>query len=695
MQRRKTKAKSPLIRLVGLEAAVAAAGVAGSLAAVAAPGDLDPSFGDVGRYTSTTPMGAALWSVDLQPDDAVVLAGGFGYCDYYCDIQDFTSRLLPAGTPDASFAAATLKDTVVYDTLLQGDGKVVAVGRALQPDGNFQLQVFRLRPDGSLDPEFGIGGLVLIGATSMMVSGHSVIVDGEGRIVIAGSRGSSLLVARLLSNGVLDASFGTGGVFIPPAPGIDYGDPLVRIALAGDGGYRVLANARTGTASATCTVLAVTQAGVTDAAFGTNGLATVPETGGGRVTCSSFAVQPDGRVLLGGTRAGTAGYVGRMLSGGSMDGSYTASAATSRLASVSAIAQGSGGSLFVAGGEGSGLSGAVVVRLLADGTLDTLFGRAGATQIDLPANRASFPVIVDMKVVHDDMLVVAGNGYGQSYYNPLKFVARLLGNGAAGGPGVLGLKAARVVAPEGSPATVAVQRVGGSVGAVAVTYQTRDLDSDPPAMAGLDYTTSAGRLTWADGDTSDREIAIPIAADAVAELPEFFEVVLESPEGGAGLGAYGMDVEVAGDGFPAGQFSFATSFTETSEGAQASIIVQRDFYAIGAVSVTVRVAGGTAVPGKDFASPGSDSAWQDVVLSWPDGDTSARLVAFPTHPDKRDEKTETVIFELASPTGGAVLGANKQATVVISNMAKPGGGGGSFGWLGAILLGLWGAWRRR
>ncbi len=699
MKRRKNSRghRPPLIRLVGLEAAVAVSGVAGSLTAVAAPGDLDPSYGDVGRYTSTTPTGAALWSVDVQPDDAVVFAGGVDYCYYdHCEVEDFTSRLLPAGTPDASFAAATLEDTVVYDTLLQGDGKVVAVGKARQPGGSFKLQAFRLRPDGSLDPEFGIGGVALISdGTSMLESGHSVIVDAAGRIVIAGSRGSSLLVARMLPNGVLDPSFGTGGVFVPAVPAIFYGDTLVRLASAGDAGYRVLANVRHGPDGVICAVLAVTQAGATDASFGVNGVATVPDPGDGRVTCSSIAVQADGRVLLGGTRAGRDGYVGRMLANGSMDGAFSAPAAVGELASVSAIALGSGGSLFVAGGNGSGLSGAVVVRLLADGTLDTLFGRAGSTQIDLPASRPSFPVIADMKVLDNDRLVVAGNGYGQSYYNPLKFVARLLGNGAAGGPGVLSLKSTHGIATEGGQATVAVSRIGGSAGAVAVTYRARDMDAAPSARSGLDYTASTDRLTWADGDNSDREFTIPIAADAVAEQPEFFEVLLESPEGGAGLGAYGTDVEVAGDGYPAGQFSFASGFAQTREGTQSSFTVQRDFYATGAVSVTVRVVGGTAEAGRDFGSPANPSAWQDVVLSWPDGDASPRLVVIPTSLDKRDENAETVILEIASPTGGAALGVNKQATLTIANTPAPDGGGGSFGWLGAFLLGLWGACRRR
>ena len=76
-RRKKAKgSKSPLIRLVGLEAAVAITGVAGSMTATAAPGDVDPSFGDVGRQSSFHQSIFPEWSVDVQADDAVLLGGG-------------------------------------------------------------------------------------------------------------------------------------------------------------------------------------------------------------------------------------------------------------------------------------------------------------------------------------------------------------------------------------------------------------------------------------------------------------------------------------------------------------------------------------------------------------------------------------------------------------------------------------------
>jgi len=713
-RRKKTKGrKSPLIRLVGLEAAVAATGIAGSLAAVAAPGDLDPSFGDVGRQSGIEiPSNYSnLWSVDVQGDDSVLFGGGgeYEYWGYYEDY--FVGRLLPDGAPDASFAAAALTNTVVYDTALQSDGKVIGVGTARQPDGKKKLVVFRLQPDGALDPGFGLGGLVIIsdGSTSRE-AGYSVVVDPDGRIVVAGERGGKVLVARLAANGTLDAGFGSGGMYV----GLDVSGSSVRIARAPAGGYRVIGYFPPGGMSWECGVFSLTGAGVPDIAFGSAGFVTPQSPTPGSLFCSSLAVQPDGRVLLGGVDDGANGYVGRLLANGAIDPSFNARVVPGRFKSVSALAVGAAGSIFVTGNDQTGFSGALIVRLLADGTLDTLFGRAGATSVDLKTRRYSFPSINDMKVVGNDALVVGGNSY--SYWSGGgPFVARLLGNAAGGSPGVLSMKQARVMGTEqDGRAVLSVRRTGGSQGAVAVTYATRDFPVPPAAgseyapgeraTSGADYTTTTGRLAWADGDFSDREIVVPIASDTNAELPEFFEVVLESPEGGAGLGVFGSDVEIAGASYPAGDLTIQASEVGRNEGGVASFWINRNYYSQGAISVTVRVAaGGSASPGQDFSRSGS-SDWQDVVLTWGDGELGSKELTVPIARDDISEPTESFTLELVSPTGGAVLGSKSQVTMTVFDLPPSGGGvssggsgggGGTFGWLGAMLLGLGGALRRR
>jgi len=728
MKQKRSTARPPLVRLVGWQAgeeapatdtttptighrlapgiasaaAVAATGLLGP-AALAAPGDLDPSFADVGRWSGPN-LDGPLWSLDVQDNDAILFGGGVEYCYFGCYyLSDFTGRLLPDGTIDPGFAAASLADTIVYDTALQGDGKVVGVGTFGSP-GSRRLQLYRLLPNGSLDAGFGVGGRVVVadkdGSTT---SGSSVIVEPDGRIVVAGQRGSELLVARLLADGALDPAFGIGGVYVGSTTGNvnSSSSYRARVVRAPGGGYRVMANL-----GADCAVVGLTQAGVLDAGFGNAGVAVVARVNSDPVTCNSMAIDATGRLLVGGKSLGAGGsngHVARMLAKGTQDPGFSAAPISAQFSEVTALTVGPTGSIFVAGRERTGFAGATVVRMLADGALDPLYGRAGSSRIELNAPRSSQPVINDMRALGNDVLVVGGKS-GQDYLGA-PFVARLLGNATGGGPGMLSMRQDQVLGIEqAGKATVLVRRIGGTKGAIAASYSARDLAARDlagraPASKGQDYTAIAGRLTWADGDDSDREIVVPIASDTLAEPPEFFELALDTPEGGAGLGAYGTEIEIAGEGYPAGLLTIRPVQNLVAESGQADFQVDREPYSVGIVTVTVRVAGGSATPGQDFASPGESTAWRDVVITFQNNETQ-KLVPVPVLRDGKTEGAETFTLELLSPTGGAALGAQKQATVTIldgggnSSGGTGGGGGGAMGWFAALLLGLAGGLRR-
>jgi hypothetical protein len=74
-------------------------------------------------------------------------------------------------------------------------------------------------------------------------------------------------------------------------------------------------------------------------------------------------------------------------------------------------------------------------------------------------------------------------------------------------------------------ATIAVSRTGGSTGPVSVDYST----ADGTALAGTDYTASYGTLTWADGDTSSKSIAVPLLNNATIGPSKSLTVTLSNP----------------------------------------------------------------------------------------------------------------------------------------------------------------------
>jgi hypothetical protein len=83
---------------------------------------------------------------------------------------------------------------------------------------------------------------------------------------------------------------------------------------------------------------------------------------------------------------------------------------------------------------------------------------------------------------------------------------------------------------EGEGAVITLERVGGSDFAVSVDYTTQD----GSAVAGTDYTSTSGTVSWADMDTAPKTITIP--TNTVDEH-KTFTVLLSNPQGGADLGS--------------------------------------------------------------------------------------------------------------------------------------------------------------
>jgi hypothetical protein len=92
----------------------------------------------------------------------------------------------------------------------------------------------------------------------------------------------------------------------------------------------------------------------------------------------------------------------------------------------------------------------------------------------------------------------------------------------------------QVAAQSGGTAYFFVERTGGSTGAVSVSYAT----GGGTAVAGTDYTAESGSLSWADGDTSVKTIAVPILDRTPSSDKETFHIDLTAPTGGATLGTY-------------------------------------------------------------------------------------------------------------------------------------------------------------
>jgi uncharacterized delta-60 repeat protein len=215
-----------------LSKAVLAVAVSMSLSsvAIAADGDLDPTFG-TGGFTLTG-LTAASFELPakpvVQPDGKVLICSGVASGGGSGNDM-FIARFNADGSPDTSFdfdgqvTVDIASRTDVCNALaVQADGKILAVGSSTDasstPNSDFALA--RLNADGSLDPTFGAGtGTVLVpfdlGGNNGETAG-AVALQPDGKILAAGwttvgTNTYDFAIVRLLPDGTRDTTFNSTG----------------------------------------------------------------------------------------------------------------------------------------------------------------------------------------------------------------------------------------------------------------------------------------------------------------------------------------------------------------------------------------------------------------------------------------------------------------------------------------------------
>lgn len=144
-----------------------------------------------------------------------------------------------SGTLDPSFSGGVVTTDLgtatdaASDVVVQSDGKLVVAGRT-----GSDVVLLRYNIDGTLDTDFGQAGKVVEDLGSEDVAG-SVTLQPTGEIIVAarsytpGTRDHHTVVLRYLADGRRDATFGTGGKVSVP---IGLGSFPRRVFVSPDGG---------------------------------------------------------------------------------------------------------------------------------------------------------------------------------------------------------------------------------------------------------------------------------------------------------------------------------------------------------------------------------------------------------------------------------------------------------------------------
>ncbi|HYG11850.1 MAG TPA: Calx-beta domain-containing protein, partial [Pyrinomonadaceae bacterium] len=407
-------------------------------------GALDTSFDGDGKVLTDVSGGRFNLGgrgVALYTDGRIVVAGGensSGQLDF--GVVRYNTTGAPDTTFDGDGKAVTdfpLNEETITDMAVQPDGKIVAVGRMnprliIIETQDFNFLLARYNPDGSLDTSFGSGGLV---STDFTGNGddfaHAVVVQPDGKIVVAGQTGAnstfsplsdtSFGVARYNANGTLDETFGTGGKVT-----VDFGsghDNANDVALQADGKIVLV-----GSNFIEFKLARLNPDGSLDSGaagdttpgdmFGTGGKVST-DFGEQDEGANAVLIQPDGRIVAAGS-ASNDFALARYNADGSLDttGFGTGGKVTTDFAegvdAIQSLALQTDGKI-VAGGEATSSGNNrdfALARYNSNGSLDTTgFGTGGKVTTDF----GSFDRANDIALQTDGRIVAVGLHFPLSF----------------------------------------------------------------------------------------------------------------------------------------------------------------------------------------------------------------------------------------------------------------------------------------
>ncbi|NUM46498.1 MAG: tandem-95 repeat protein [Anaerolineales bacterium] len=386
-------------------------------------GDLDPTFGVNSSGIRVTDIGGLArdnaFGIALQTDGKMVVVGSTD--------NDFALvRYTSAGNPDATFSGDGIVTTsigpladVAYAVALQTDGKIVVAGSS--DNGTFDIfALARYTTSGTLDATFGTGGVVTTTIAGARASASALVIQPDGKIVVTGDANGVFTVVRYTSTGALDATFDTDGIATTTFGNTDQATALT---LQPDGKIVVVGMSDMGTDD-DFSVARFNPDGSLDFDFNGTGKTTVGFTAGDNDFGTAVALQPDGKIVLGGysdavgTRNNFA--LARLNEDGTLDTGFGTNGKTiTDFNGLDDQAQGlviQPSGHIVLGGFADNLdtfNDYAIARYTAAGAIDTTFGTNGKVTTDLGttlggASDASDDQAFGFALQTDNKLILAG-----------------------------------------------------------------------------------------------------------------------------------------------------------------------------------------------------------------------------------------------------------------------------------------------
>ncbi len=289
---------------------------------------------------------------------------------------------------------------------------------------------------GTLDVSFGDSGKVISNTyqgdvySSLLQPDGKIIVGGSGSYESLGKTIGGTLLARYNTDGSLDVNFGDSGIAF-----YNLGDPIYTsgiaysVALQSDGkivaaltGYRSFA------------VMRVNSDGTVDKTFGSDGLFEGPEDHG--YLSRDMALLPDGRIVLTGDihdeiNDDNRSFIASVKPNGSIDESFgkggIETIVFANTDDINTVAITKEGKIIIGGGYWFTRT-IVLLRYNGDGTADKSFGENGIAELAFTLDYST-PSINDIAIASDNTIATAGNIYPNNAINSSQLVCRFTSNG--------------------------------------------------------------------------------------------------------------------------------------------------------------------------------------------------------------------------------------------------------------------------
>jgi uncharacterized delta-60 repeat protein len=385
---------------------------------------LDPSFGANGIVTTdVSENNDTAYAVALQDDGKIIVAGFSSIVRYNND-----------GTLDSGFGSTGIVHTEVNENtvnvnaiVVQADNKIVVVGAGSNGTDN-GFAIIRYNSDGTLDVDFGNGGLAFTPINTGHDQANAVALQSDGKIVVAGTTFSDglyindIAVVRYLTNGILDTTFGIDGISITD---VDMNEDTGYAMVVQNDDKIVVAGQSSNSTNEDILVIRYSSEGYVDASFGDNGIVTTAIHTGHDVG-RAVAMQDDGKIVVAGwCETGEYSHVMkrdfalvRYNNDGTLDASFDGDGlVTTAIGTIfdigQAVAIQSDGKIIVAGesfnNDGTDYNFAAA-RFNSDGSLDTEFSNDGIITTDISSRNDKCYALA---IQSDGRIILAGSANGE------------------------------------------------------------------------------------------------------------------------------------------------------------------------------------------------------------------------------------------------------------------------------------------